>query len=223
MDTFYVKSFEDDYSTKTLVGDQKEVIQTAADIVQGRVILPNTISFGKERRLCTTILCPNYTITYRPQGIIFQTDEQPDYILPFDMSLVSQAQEMVVEYYKIKDNIHLYYNHPLIPDCERFFFQNLEDMIAAIPSPQDAWRLVNEFRVSHCFQPLRPEEFRLVQYNEAVFSNPVTIQPSALFGEDNLGRQLSSELGLPLYASAADFYHENQLIERDTPSVSRQF
>ena len=118
MNTYFVKSFEEDFSTKTLVGKKKKAFQTLDNILSTNIIKPNTVSFGQKRRLSTTILHKNYNKTYRPQGIIFQTDANPDYVLPFDLVLLSDANKIVVHYYRIKNNLHVYYNHKLIAGFE---------------------------------------------------------------------------------------------------------
>ena len=88
-DIYYAKSFEEDFSTKTLRGKSKVTYQTVYDIIKTKTIKPNTKSFGRKRRLSCTILNEKYTKTYGPQGIIFQTQKKPDYILPFDLVLTN--------------------------------------------------------------------------------------------------------------------------------------
>ena len=114
MNTYFVKSFEEDHSTKTLVGKKKKTFQTLGNILSTLKIKPNTKSFGQKLRLSTTILHERYRKTYRPQGVIFQTEAKPDYVLPFDLVLLSNAEKIVVYYYRIKNNLHVYYNHKLI-------------------------------------------------------------------------------------------------------------
>ena len=66
--------------------------------------------FGRKKRLSCTVLNEKYTKTYRPQGIIFQTSKKPDYIFPFDLVLLSATNRIIVHYYRIKNNLHVYYN-----------------------------------------------------------------------------------------------------------------
>ncbi|MFH0987878.1 MAG: hypothetical protein V1763_00715 [Parcubacteria group bacterium] len=105
MRPYFVKSFEEDHCTKMLVGKEKKTFQTLENILATKTIRPNTKSFGQKKRLSTTILCENYTKTYRPQGIIFQTNMKPNYVLPFDLVLLSNAENIVVHYYRIKDKV----------------------------------------------------------------------------------------------------------------------
>ena len=111
--TYYVKSLDSDNTTKTLQGDKKIICQSLFDILNTKTIQANTLSFGQKKRLSTTILHDNYLKTYRPQGIIFKTDGAPDYVLPFDLILLSETDNIVVHYYQMKDNLHQFYNHTL--------------------------------------------------------------------------------------------------------------
>lgn len=202
---FYVKSFEDDFVLKTLEGQVKVPSQSLAEIVKTGVIKPNTNSFGAKKRLSTTILHPAYAKTYRPQGLIFQTNEKPSHVIPFDLVLCSDAEKMVVQYYRIQGKLHEFYDRKLIPGYERFIFKDVDKLIAAFPNPQAAWKAVNDFRVKHGLPHLPKEKFRLALYNEAVFEKPVKIIPVAVFGYRPEARQIARELGLPCFRSAAEF------------------
>jgi hypothetical protein len=205
-DLYFVKSFEEDHSTKHLVGKQKKTFQTLADILATKTIRLNTKSFGQQRRLCTTILHKNYTKTYRPQGIIFKTKGKPSYMLPFDLVLLSNAEKLVVHYYRIKDNLHAYYNHKLIPGYEKFIFKDITRMLEKFDLPSVAWKELNAFRTEHGYESLPRSKYRLVEYNEAVFLKPVIIEPIALFGYRAETKTLAKKSGLPWYRSAKDFY-----------------
>jgi hypothetical protein len=206
MNPYLVKSFEEDFSTKILIGKRKKSFQTLDNILATSTIRPNTKSFGQKRRLSTTILHKNYTETYRPQGIIFQTDISPDYILPFDLVLLSDAKEIVVHYYRIKNNLHVYYNHKLIDGYKKFIFKDIRLMLRKFNSPSNAWKAVNEFRKKNGHVSLPKSKYRLVEYNEAVFLKPIKIKPVALFGYRKKSRTLANKYGLKHFNSAKDFY-----------------
>ena len=104
---YFAKSFEEDFATKTLKGRQKVSYQTVYDVFKTKKLKPNTKSFGRKRRLSCTILGEQYTKTYRPQGVIFKTREKPDYVLPFDLVLLSATDKIVVHYYRIKNQFRL--------------------------------------------------------------------------------------------------------------------
>ena len=206
MNQFFVKSFEEDHSTKTLVGKNKKTFQTLEDILLTKTIRPNTKSFGQKMRLCTTILNKNYTKTYRPQGIIFETKTKPDYILPFDLVLLSNANKIVVHYYRIKDDLHVYYNHKLIDGYKKFIFKDIETMMSKYDSPKIVWHELNLFRSENGYPKLPKSKYRLAEYNEATFLKSVKISPVALFGYRTETKRLAKEFNLKHYKTAKEFY-----------------
>lgn len=203
---YYVKSLEEDLATKTLRNKKKVNYQTVAEMVRTKTIKPNTKSFGRKRRLSCTVLSESYTKTYRPQGIIFQTNQKPDYIIPFDLVLLSATDKIIVHYYRIKNSLHVYYNHTLIPGFERFIFKDFSSMIEKYHSPKVVWEAVNKFRKLNGFCVLAKQKFRLAEYNEAVFHKTVMIKPIALFGYRQNARVAAKKLGLPCFVSAKEFY-----------------
>ena len=205
-EVFYVKSLEEDFATKTLKGKKKVNYQTAYDIIKTKKIKPNTKSFGRKRRLSCTVLHDKYLKTYRPQGIIFQTTEKPDYIFPLDMVLLSATNKIIVHYYRIKNNLHIYYNHTLIPKFEKFIFKDFSSMIKKYPSPEIAWRAVNVFRIKNKFSNLPRQKFRLVEYNEAVFHRAIKMRPIAIFGYRKETAKIAEKLNLPHYVSVKHFW-----------------
>ena len=105
---FFVKSLEKDFATKTLKGQKKIRFQTIQNIIKTNTIKPNTKSFGYKKRLSCSLLHDKYTKTYRAQGIIFTTKTKPDYIAPFDIVLLTETDNIIVQYYRIENNLHLY-------------------------------------------------------------------------------------------------------------------
>lgn len=204
-EVYYVKSFEEDFATKTLTNKKKITYQTVRDIIKTKMIKPNTKSFGRKRRLSCTVLSNKYLKTYRPQGIIFTTHQKPDYILPFDLVLLSATDKIIVHYYRIKNNLHAYYGHTLIQGFDKFIFKNFSSMIKRYPSPQIAWKEVNRFRKKNGFNLLPKQKFRLVEYNEAVFHKPIKICPIALFGYSSKTRIIAKKLNLHYFISAKQF------------------
>lgn len=207
---FYVKSFEEDFTTKRLVGKEKVPFQTIENVMRTKKLKPNTKSFGQPARLSTTILHKNYLKTYRPQGIIFQTNDAPEYVLPFDLVLLSKAKEIVVHYYRIKDTLHLYYRHELLDGFEKFIFKNIEVLLKKFSSPQKAWLALNVFRKQHNLPSLPKSKFRLVEYNETVFTHPISITPIAIFGYRTKAREFAKKYGLLYARSAKEFFKKHQ-------------
>ena len=174
---FYVKSLEEDFVSKTLKGKKKVDFQTVENILKTKKIKPNTKSFGKKKRLACTTLTKNYTKTYRPQGIIFKTKDLPDYVVPFDLVLLTKTNDLIVHYYRIKNNLHLYYNHELITGYEKFIFKTAKKMLNKFSSPKKVWDEVNKFRVKNGYKLLTKQKYRLVEYNEVIFQKLLKLLP----------------------------------------------
>ena len=132
---------------------------------------------------------------------------KPDYIFPFDLVLLSVTNKIIVHYYRIKNNLHVYYNHTLIPNFEKFIFKDFNSMIEKYPSPEIAWEEVNKFRKESGYESLVHQKFRLAEYNEVIFHKPIKIKPVALFGYKKETRIIAKKLNLPYYASAKQFYN----------------
>ena len=203
---YYVKSLEKDFATKTLVNKKKVIYQTVEDIIKTKILKPNTLSFGRKRRLACTLINKNYLKTYRSQGIIFQTKDKPNQILPFDIVLLSNADKIIVQYYRIENNLHEYYNHTLIPGFKKFIFSNFNEMNKKIPSPKISWEKVNKFREKNGYSRLEKSKHKLVEYNEAIFYKKIRIKPVALFGYIKETKRMAKKLGLPYFTSVKQFY-----------------
>lgn len=203
---YFAKSFEEDFCTKTLKGHEKVNCQSVFDIVKTRTIKPNTKSFGRKKRLSCTILNKNYLTTYRPQGIIFETTDKPDYIFPFDLVLLSATDQIIVHYYRIKNTLHVYYNHTLIPGFEKFILKDFASLIKQYSTPEKVWKAVNAFRKKNGFNELKKQKYRLVQYNEAVYHRTIHIKPVAVFGYRKETTKIAEKLSLPHYTSAKHFF-----------------
>jgi hypothetical protein len=83
-------------------------------------------------------------------------------------------------------------------------------MLGKFNSPQNAWKAVNDFRVSHGYGLLPKSKYRLVEYNEAVFEQPISIVPVALFGYRKEAKELANKYGLKYFRTAKIFYNKIQ-------------
>lgn len=203
---YYVKSFEQDFVLKTLKGKKKVDFQSIDSILKNKKIRLNTKSFGRERRLACSIIHKNYLKTYRPQGLIFQTNDKPDFVYPFDLVLLTDAKKIVVHYYRIKNNLHMYYNHDLIPGFEKFVFKNIDSMLKKFSSPSKVWKEVNKFRMNAGHKELSKTKYRLIEYAEIIFHKPVKIKPVAIFGYRKNSREIAKKYRLPHFVTAKKFY-----------------
>ena len=221
----FVKSLEADLATQRLVDGIKRPFQSLEEMVSPQNgerpnIKPNTVSFGQADRLSCTILSANYTKTYRPQGIIFQTDMAPDYIAPFDLMVLADVpgENIVADYYSIVNELQEHYGRSLIPGYEKFLFRTAEEMFAKIPNPEIALRLVDDFRRAHGLSPFPESERKLVLYNEAVFHKDVIIEPVAIFGDPNFVPNLqerADKLGVPVNDSASGFWERMEGVKKE--------
>lgn len=203
---FFAKSFEDDFVLKTLDGTKKMDFQSIDDIVRTSIIKLNTKSFGRKRRLACSFLHKNYLKTYRSQGLIFATKQKPDLVSPFDLVLLSDAEKLVVQYYRIKENLHVYYNHKLMPGFERFLFNNIDDLLKSFSTVDKVWLKINKFRVKNGYDSLPKSKHKLVEYNETIFYKPVKVKLVAIFGYTKLSRDIAKKYDLPHFVSVRKFY-----------------
>lgn len=214
---FYVKSIRAEFDwLQTLIDKENITTQSTKNIFETSEIRPNTSSFHRPLRLCTTILDKHYTKTYRPQWLIFEVDEdyKPDYIFPFNLSVITENNDPVAEYHAIKDELHSHYNVHLIEDYMNFASISYHEMLEKFKdddweiNPDHILHLVNDFRISKWRTPLSKDTQKLVEYNEAIFLRPVKISIIAIYGDqENLHYQaIAKKYNVPHYSSAKDFY-----------------
>jgi hypothetical protein len=204
---YFAKSFEEDFILKTLKGKRKVHFQPIDNILKTNTIKTNTKSFGRKSRLACSFLHKNYLKTYRTQGLIFQTEENPDFIYPFDLLLLTDAKKIIVQYYKIKDNLHMYYNHNLICGFEKFVFKDIDKLLKKFPTLKKVWKDVNEFRINAGHKALSKQKHRLIEYNECIFYKPIKIKPTAIFGYKKTAKDIAKKYTLPHFRTAKEFYN----------------
>ncbi len=216
--TFFVKSLEEDLATQRLIDGKKQPFQSLDEMChptngEQPHIKPNTVSFGQAERLACTAISEQYTQTYRPQGIIFQTSTPPDYVAPFDLMVLANVpgENIRADYYSIVHELKEHYERALIPGYDKFLFKTPEEMLSAIPNPEIAWKMVNDFRNKHGLSPIPEAERKLLAYNEVIFYKTVAIKPVAIYGDVEQVPELlerAKKIRLPVYPSAEAFYQE---------------
>ncbi len=205
---YFVKSFENDFVLKTLKNKTKIDFQSLDKILESGLLKPNTLSFGKKKRLACSYLHKNYLKTYRSQGVIFKTVQKPDQVYPFDLVVLTNINNLVVHYYRIQNKLHEYYGHELLPGFEQFMFETPESMIKKIKSPENAFNLVNKFRKNKGLKPIEKTKYKLFEYNEVIFNKTVKITPVGIFGYTALSRELAKKYSLPHYRNVKEFYNK---------------
>lgn len=205
---YFAKSFEEDFILKTLKGRKKTDFQSIHDVIKTKTIKLNTKSFGRKKRLACSFLHKNYLKTYRAQGLIFKTKQKPDYIYPFDLVLLSDAKKIIVQYYRIKKNLHVYYNHNLISGFEKFVFNDIKSLLKRFPTLNIVWTEINRFRQKNKQSKLSDEKHKLIEYNEVIFEKPVKIEPVAIFGYRKIAKKIAKKYNLPHFATAKQFFEK---------------
>lgn len=81
----------------------------------------------------------------------------------------------------MEGNLGFFYQRNLIPGYEKFKCSSYDEIVETYPTLDDVVQAVNIFRTENGFQPLPDDKKRLIQYNEAVFQEPVKITPVAIF------------------------------------------
>lgn len=135
--------------------------------------------------------------------------------MPFDLVILTAAEKIIVHYYRIKNNLHLYYNHNLILGFEKFVFKDFKSLTKRFTNLNSVWSAVNKFRRSKGFNILPRQKYRLIQYNEAVFQRSVKITPIAIFGYRKESNEIAKTFGLPHYVSAKEFYKKYKKISKN--------
>lgn len=120
--------------------------------------------------------------------------------------LLSATDNIIVHYYRIKNNLHVYYNHTLIPGFKKFIFKDFGKLKEKFHSPTSVWKEVNRFRKANGYKSLPKQKHRLMEYNEVVFYKPIKIEPVAIFGYRKEARKIAKKLGLPCFATSKEFY-----------------
>jgi len=120
--------------------------------------------------------------------------------------VLSDAKKIIVQYYRIKENLHIYYNHKLIPNFENFVFKDIDGLLKKFPSLNKVWKAVNKFRVDNGHKNLSKQKYKLIEYNEVIFYKSVKIIPVAIFGYRKIARETAKKYNLPYFVSAKEFY-----------------
>ena len=160
-----------------------DTCQTGDQILESRVLVPNTVHRDWQKRLCVSALCEGYDGTYRSEGIIFRTEASPDYVTPIDLLALSDSKEFTSSDY----------NARLISGSERFVYPTVEEMLKIHPTSGEAIAAVNRVRADHGLAPLDPAT---MNYNECGFYRPITITPIAVVGKDVQLQEIASAYGL---------------------------
>lgn len=175
--------------------------QTLIDVLHQHAIRPNTVHHVLKDRLSVSVPTHGYSGAYRPEGVLFTTEQQPAYGSPFDLMALTYGKTFTSQDY----------GSDFLPGHEDFVFTDLKRMERQFSSSMHALAAVNKLRKSCDLAPL--DESR--GYNEFCFEDTVSIEPVALIGTSDEITRLSDEHGLKRYDSVESYLRMVQQ-KRDT-------
>ncbi len=176
--------------------NSRTICQTLGEVLESGKIEPNTTHSQLDKRLCVSFLTQGYEGTYRPEGLIFQTEQNPDYHVPFDlMALTSSKTFTSSDYYK-----------PFLRDSEQFQYKTLSEMLEHFPISNFAIQALNKFRQENGLTLI---DERSMGYNECCFTQKVIIRPRAIIGTSQTYQELALRYNVPLYRSVEEYKRSN--------------
>lgn len=171
--------------------DARQICQTLEEVLQTRVLKPNTRHSQLRKRLCTSLICEGYPNTYRPEGLLYTTTNEPTYVVPFDMMALTAGQTMSsADYY-----------HGFLPGFGRFRYASIEEMLKQYPDSARAIQALNQFREKYGLSCIEEETMR---YNECCFDSEIKITPLALIGSNEMYKALAMRYNLPHYLNISE-------------------
>ena len=189
----FVKSLEIDKGTlvtKTSNGTGlRQVYQTINDVLERNILEPNTISNYEQKRLCVSYPTEEYAGSYRPQGLIFSTGQNPKYAVPTDMENLLTAE------------------NEFLPNAEDFKFGTIGKMLKKYGS-SDAIHsaLIKKYPSSAVDKK---------QYNECCFFEDVVINPVALYGFSPEVFETAKKHNLPVFESVESFVNTAEYVKKN--------
>ncbi len=154
----------------TMENGTKTPSQTLTEILQTGTIKPNTQHPFFSSRLCVNLPIGWYAAnSYRENGMLFETEEKPDYCCPFDLMKLTEDPADTSATNQAK----------LIRGFGKFLRPSIKDMLDKFSCPANAEDALNEFRQSKGHKKTQTSG-----YNECSFFRPIQITPIALFGPD---------------------------------------
>ena len=134
------------YQTMTFNPKQNHGItcQVVNDILKYKTLKPNTDHNELNKRLCVSLITTEYNKTYRPEGLVFTTDEEPEYCIPFDLMALTNGKTFTSCDYSSK----------FLEGHRIFLFKTINEMISKYQNPEKAIEGLNSFRKMFLLEPL---------------------------------------------------------------------
>lgn len=170
---------------------QRHICQTVEDLLGKGVMLPNTVHNELSPRLCVSLPTTNYNDSYRPEGLLFAIDKNPDYCSPIDLMALTDGKSLTSSDY----------NSKFVPGAKELIFDSVDKMLAAYPAQEEALLKLNSLR-----RRCGLEEFTsLPLYNECCFEEAVNISPVALVGRSDVTLKTAEDFSLPNYSTLQNY------------------
>jgi len=187
----YYKSLDvvgDQLQLSTIKDGEKTTSQTLSEILTSSTIIPNTVHPSFPKRLCVNYILAHFALaSYRPNGLLFESAEQPDYACPVDIMKLTEDPE----------NLTAANDSPFLEGYEQFLYPTIDAMVDVVGgSPVRAGILINEWRVAQGKSKIDHS------YNECAFFRTIKVKPLALYGLDT--KDIAAEFNLDYYPYVAD-------------------
>jgi hypothetical protein len=187
MNTYFKSLVTMEHSPVTTTYDSetnsRRTCQTLQEILDTNTIKPNTTHSQLKKRLCVSLIDTGYKGVYRPEGLVFETEERPDYAVPFDlMALTSGVSFTSADY-----------NHGFLNGSEKFKYGSIDEMLGDYPDSEKAIRDLNAFRRQN---GLKPVDAKTMNYTECCFERDVPIRPVAIIGRSSTYHELAKKYGI---------------------------
>ena len=174
--------------------------QLLENILDSKIIIPHTYHKQMSTRLCVSVPNKEYYGSYRPEGILFETGQQPDYCCPVDLLALTNAESTNSSNY----------NGEFLEYSEKMIFKTLSEMYETwggiFKYPEKALEQLNAVREIAGFKPILNPYY----YNECGFFSPVSIKPVGLVGSSNEINKLAEKYYLPVYNDVKEFIDVSQ-------------
>lgn len=191
-------SVEGCLGTKTFDFSRKESVpcQTLDSMLSEEEIRPNTKHSQLGDRLCVSALTSEFSGSYRPEGVLFETSQIPDYCCPVDLMALTDGDSFTSSDYDSK----------FVKGSEGLLFDSLSSMLRAYETPELALKGLNKVREEAGLGVLAQP----FSYNECCFEDSVDISPVGLVGDSLAILEASKKFGLPVYPSTEAFVERSK-------------
>jgi hypothetical protein len=176
--------------------------QTLNEVIETKTIKPNTKHATLKQRLCASLLCSGYSGSYRPEGIVFETEARPNYAAPFDMMTLTTGKTFTSSDY----------DSEFIPGSEKFIYNNIEKMLEDYPEASKGLKELNDFRKQNGLEEIDEVSMK---YNECCFENNIAIKPVAIIGKSQIYRALARTYGLQRFDTLQQYACKIGLPEKE--------